>query len=730
MLVALVIISIITQLLLSIFVLLQSRKSASNQLFVLISLSSVAWSIANFLSIQSLGSETLINVVRLILFFVVLQNTFFYLFAKSFPREKWPLSRTKLTLFLSASGLVALLTLSPFALTGVELKNDLTVTSAGPGMIFFIGHAIFTIASAFRDLIRKYRSARGMKATQLRILLFASILIWVLVPITNFALTPLFKTVLFINFAPIYTMAFTAIIAYAVVSQKLFDIKFAAVRTVVYGLSLAALAGLYYFMVYVVSFLLFSGQEDTSAIANPINIFLALILAFIFQPIRNFFDRVTNNIFYRDRYHSEEFYTELSETLTEASNLMSMLEQAAIKFKMTFKSDQAFFMVAQDKGDYALAGTSKHHRIPVQDIHELNVYVEQEGDHIVIASMLDPKHRHLQRILMSHKVEIMMPLVRYGAIIGYLALGEQLSSGYTGKDLRVLATVSDELIIAIQNALSVQEVKDINANLEQRIQAATAQLRTSNARLQRLDATKDEFLSMASHQLRTPLTSVKGYLSMMLEGDVGKTTPMQNKVLEEAFSSSERMVHLIHDFLNVSRLQTGKFVLELEPTDLVKLIEEEVKSLGRVAKSRNMEIEFTNKAGNVSLILDDNKIRQVIMNYIDNAIYYSHPETTIKVELSKKDKEVFLKVKDTGIGVPPSEQARLFGKFYRATNARKQRPDGTGVGLFLAKKVITAHYGDVLFESKQGKGSMFGFKLPVNQKKLLSKKDNTNKLVK
>jgi signal transduction histidine kinase len=730
MLIILVIISIITQLLLSIFVLLQSRKSASNQLFVLISLSSVAWSVANFLSIQSLGSETLISIVRLILFFVVLQNTFFYLFAKSFPGEKWPLSKIKLIIFLISSIFVGLLTLSPFALTSVELNNDLTVTSAGPAMIFFVGHALFTIVLAFRELIQKHRHARGVKATQLQILIFASILIWILVPITNFALTPLLKTVLFINFAPVYTMAFTAIIGYAVVSQKLFDIKFAAVRTVVYGLSLAALAGMYYFMVYVVSFLLFSGQNDTSTIANPINIFLALILAFVFQPIRNFFDRVTNNVFYRDRYSTDEFYTKLSETLTESNNLISMLEQASNEFETTFKSSQALLIVAHTQNKYTIAGTSKHRRLPTPDIQEINAYVKEHGDKIIVTSLISSEFAHLKRILMSHKIEIMMPLVRRGDIMGYLALGEQLGSGYTGRDLKVLATISDELIIAIQNALSVQEVKDINANLEQRIHAATSELRTSNARLQRLDATKDEFLSMASHQLRTPLTSVKGYLSMMLEGDVGKTTPMQNKVLEEAFSSSERMVHLIHDFLNVSRLQTGKFMLELEPTDLVKLIEEEVKSLERVAKSRNMEIEFANKAGNVSLILDDNKIRQVVMNYIDNAIYYSHPETTIKVELSKKDNEVALKVKDTGIGVPPSEQARLFGKFYRATNARKQRPDGTGVGLFLAKKVIAAHYGDVLFESKQGKGSMFGFKLPVNQKKLLSKKDNTHKLVK
>lgn len=111
--------------------------------------------------------------------------------------------------------------------------------------------------------------------------------------------------------------------------------------------------------------------------------------------------------------------------------------------------------------------------------------------------------------------------------------------------------------------------------------------------------------------------------------------------------------------------------------------------------------------------LDEGKIRQVIMNFTDNAIYYSHENTTINVSLEiKKDRVVFM-VKDTGIGVPKAEQDRLFDKFFRATNARTARPDGTGVGLFLAKKVIDAHGGELIFKSIEGKGSTFGFSLPI-----------------
>lgn len=501
----------------------------------------------------------------------------------------------------------------------------------------------------------------------------------------------------------------------SIVKYKTFDIKLAAVRSAAYALSLLVLAFIYYAVAYVASTTLFQGKVSSSFSISPLNILLALLLAFIFQPIKNSFDKITDRIFFRDRYKSEEFYGRLSEVLTTTTDLRNLLQRAALEIGTTLKAEQAFFFLQYDEGKrHITAGTKNHKDLPPDDVGSVNVYVQAHGDDILVTQLLENDSK-LKRVLVSHKIALLMPLMHHDKAVGYLALGEQKSSGYTNRDIKVLKTISDELIIAIQNALSVQEVRVINASLEQRIEMATAELRTSNARLKRLDASKDEFLSMASHQLRTPLTSVKGYLSMMIDGDVGKISAMQKQVLEEAFSSSERMVHLIHDFLNVSRLQTGKFMLELSDVDLAELIQEEVKSLEKVASSHSMKLEFTNTAGDVHLQIDDTKIRQVVMNYIDNAIYYSHPDSTIAIELSKTDKDVVLEIKDTGIGVPKSEQEQLFSKFYRASNARKQRPDGTGVGIFLAKKVVTALGGDIVFRSKEGKGSVFGFTLPLDQ---------------
>jgi signal transduction histidine kinase len=204
---------------------------------------------------------------------------------------------------------------------------------------------------------------------------------------------------------------------------------------------------------------------------------------------------------------------------------------------------------------------------------------------------------------------------------------------------------------------------------------------------------------------------------MVIEGDAGKITDSQKQLLNEAFMSSERMVHLINDFLNVSRLQTGKFIIDKTPVDLSKLVGEEIDSLRPNATGRKLKFIYISPKNFPLLNLDEGKIRQVVMNFADNAIYYSHENSLITVSLGVEGNEVVFTVKDTGIGVPLKEREHLFSKFYRASNARIQRPDGTGVGIYLAKKVIDSHGGTVIFESTEGKGSTFGFRLPLPKAK-------------
>lgn len=310
----------------------------------------------------------------------------------------------------------------------------------------------------------------------------------------------------------------------------------------------------------------------------------------------------------------------------------------------------------------------------------------------------DAELRHMRQRVPLKSVYVLKLKVRR-RLVGVLVVGfGEHAAELTDSDRLLFDRLSETIGVALDNKLLFEE--------NQRV---LRQLKESNAKLLALDEAKDDFISMASHQLRTPLTSIKGYLSMVMEGDVGKITPQQDAMLSQAFFSSQRMVYIIADLLNVSRLRTGKFIIEPAPVSLTRLVSEEIEQLKEIAKGRDLKLSFTEPKKFPKLMLDETKTRQIIMNFIDNAMYYTPAGGSIKVRLINKELVIELRVEDNGIGVPRSEQSHLFTKFYRAGNARQTRPDGTGLGLFMAKKVIIAQGGALIFESKEGKGSTFGF---------------------
>jgi signal transduction histidine kinase len=293
-------------------------------------------------------------------------------------------------------------------------------------------------------------------------------------------------------------------------------------------------------------------------------------------------------------------------------------------------------------------------------------------------------------------------------LVGVIAVGfpsnvEKISD----ENQKLLERIGEAVGVALDNRLLYEE--------NQRV---VKQLQTSNAKLRALDETKDEFISMASHQLRTPLTTVKGYVSMVLEGDAGKITNNQRKLLDQSYLSAQRMVYLIADLLNVSRLRTGKFVIDSSPTDLADLVEGEIEQLKETAKARHLELTYSKPKEFPVLMLDETKIRQVVMNFADNAIYYTPAGGHIHINLEDKGESIEFTVVDDGIGVPKTAQHHLFTKFYRADNAKQSRPDGTGLGLFMAQKVVVAQGGAIVFRSEEGKGSTFGFSFSKSKLKV------------
>lgn len=712
------IIAITVNLALSLLIFTKAVKVTSAAYFGISGIFVALWALGTLL-ISYANTESLAY-LGLLLFLVAPMFTTLYmvLFSKYFSGVDYPKGFIAPIVFTGVTLVCAL-----FAVFNLDYQNVLKVIP-GPeandlnfssqwylvyGTFFSV---MFTIAYTYL-FTGLYRS-HGRTRKQIRLVLIGIMLTSFLALVTNI-IFPSFGNSDLLWMGPTLTVFYIVATCYAMVKHGLFDLRAALVLTFTYVLSLCALAGIYYFIAFTIS-LLFA-QVELSTGFSGFDVAIALLLAFLFQPIRRFFDTVTNNIFYQDNYSVDDFYSTLSKDLASTNDLHSLLAKASEQIGLTMKASNTSFVVFTGSDRSEQIGVGDYRTVSYKDAAWLKEYLSRSSSDIKVRSFLDEEDEPLRKMMISHRIAVVLPLIRQNSTMGYLFLGEHKRSNYSARDIRVIQSSADELVIAIQNALSVEQVRELNSHLEQRVDSATKELRQSNAQLQKLDEAKDEFISMASHQLRTPLTSIKGYLSMLMEGDVGKVSPEQKHVLNEAFVSSERMVRLIGDFLNVSRLQTGKFVIEKHPIDLAKLVQREIDGLAPNAAARGMQFIYKAPKNIPEIELDENKIQQVIMNFSDNALYYSKEKGKITISLKKVPGWVEFTVKDNGIGVPEEDQGQLFSKFFRATNARRARPDGTGVGLFLAKKVIDDHDGQIIFESEEGKGSTFGFRIPIANKK-------------
>jgi signal transduction histidine kinase len=485
-------------------------------------------------------------------------------------------------------------------------------------------------------------------------------------------------------------------LALSIIRHRFLDIRSYVFRAAVYILTLFCVAA-----IYVGAASLLSTQILHITLPSQSLLVLSLITLLVaasFQPLRTSFDHLTNRLFFRDYYSPQDVLDKLGDLLVGTVDVDEIKRGSQQLLKEAFNPTSL---------SYALHSAA--HMVKVDQIFLDRLL---ESDYNVVSPFDIHPHQYDDIIsgLKKRDIALAVRLRTKHGDLGYIMLGfRQSGADYSYADRKFIGVIADQLAIGLQNALRFEEIEKFNRTLQEKIAEATKKLRHSNDKLRTLDQTKDDFISMASHQLRTPLTSVKGYVSMVLDGDAGSITPLQRKLLNQSFISSQRMVYLISDLLNVSRLRTGKFIIEPTPTNLATIIHEEVEQLTETAKSRNLSLMFNRPEHFPHIMLDETKIRQVIMNFVDNAIYYTPSGGRIVINLLDKPESVEFTVTDNGIGVPKAEQHHLFSKFYRAPNAKRARPDGTGLGLFMAKKVVIAQGGAVVFKSQEGKGSTFGF---------------------
>lgn len=232
--------------------------------------------------------------------------------------------------------------------------------------------------------------------------------------------------------------------------------------------------------------------------------------------------------------------------------------------------------------------------------------------------------------------------------------------------------------------------------------------------LRELDKLKSDFISVAAHQLRTPLSGVKWVLKLLLDGDLGATNDDQKGMLKRGYETNEKMIQLVNDLLNVSRIENGKFGYKFEKNDFTKLLNTLIENTVLSSKERNIEVRLENRAGVIpEFLFDPEKLLIALQNIVDNSMKYTLPGGKVTIVVERQGDYIEVKVTDTGVGIPKADIAKLFSKFFRAANVIHLQTDGSGLGLFIVKSIIMRHGGQIWVDSVEGKGTTFTVVVPV-----------------
>ncbi len=224
---------------------------------------------------------------------------------------------------------------------------------------------------------------------------------------------------------------------------------------------------------------------------------------------------------------------------------------------------------------------------------------------------------------------------------------------------------------------------------------------------------KSEFVSIVSHQLKSPLTGMKWSLDLLLGKRIGEVNDKQHSYLKSTQENVSRMIRLVNDLLDVSRIESGGIKMISQKVSLGEMIRSVAKELEFFAKANNARIELKVEDNIPEVLADPIRIRMVAQNLVDNAIKYSNKKGVVGLNVFKKNGFVCCQINDSGVGIPKKEQKKVFGKFFRSNNVIKKQTIGTGLGLYIAKAVVESSGGKIGFTSEEGKGSTFWFTLPA-----------------
>jgi len=704
---------------LGLLALARNSKSSMNRAYAYFSLVVSVWMLANFFgsnykdrpfSVQLIHADFLIGSFIPYMYFKLARAASIRNYAHGFlPVGKFA------TVILGLAVVAAVSTLFT-PIVGIYHSDGRTVIEYGSlyalyGLLIFIQIIISVVI-----IFRAYRNSVGVSRARLSNLLFVTFFMLLLGFVANL-IVPLLSdslelNLLLGNISYLGITAFVTFSFYAIVREKFLNVRMATSRIVGYLLSVAAL-------IIVTSLVVIEGFSRISSIDLGLLDVMLLSLFVIavasgFNRLLRFFAVITNGIFRTNFYYIDDAITELNQKFVEETQVEGIIGESLEVLNKYIDGEFISIVTYLDS--------------------EPRVFIDGQfmdlnsKDLELVRSL--PKSSSIVQLehdvrFMGRGIDSCLALTKSTSEVeGYLIIGHKRNGGMYGKiDIQLIKIYANNLSLALANALNLEKVLQFNRVLRSEVKQATGSLRTTNTQLKVINKSKDEMMSMAAHQLRPQLTALRGFLDLLSQKE---KNAKKIEMLNWSATGIERMIRIVTDMLNLSRVTSGEFKIFPSKVDLAMIIENELLSVEPLRRTRNTRLIKKSIPTKIYVQADEVKLREVIANLLTNSIEYS-PIESGKVEVSLKPFEngYEFTVKDNGIGVEESEEDNLFQKYYRTSQASEVRPAGTGVGLFLAKKVIEAHGGRVFYRKpKNEQGSIFGFWLPVLEE---TKKTGTEK---
>ncbi|MBL7155034.1 MAG: GAF domain-containing protein [Candidatus Portnoybacteria bacterium] len=577
---------------------------------------------------------------------------------------------------------------------------------------FFVFSWFSIVVYSHYELYKALKKSFGLKRTQIKYFFLGMAVAFAgggtcFMPCFNIKLYPI------LNFAvPLYP----AIIGYAILKYRLMDIRMAIKRSTIFSGVVIMITAAYALAAFLLSWVVFGGVY-TFRTQIIVGLIVAFLVAIGFRPLYDWLKRITDTFLFKGEYKPQELMADISDVLSRTLDLDKVIGILREQISRALRVGKMEVVVLEEDGS----------QISKAALGKLIAYFKKQREVLVLEEL---KRKQAEKVgfdkglllirdLEKLKTALAVPLLVKEKLVGLFLLGAKKSGDmFTNEDIKTLEAIAAQAAIAVENARLYEEMKDFSKTLQKEVNRQTKSLREANIRLEQLDKAKSEFISLASHQLRTPLSIIKGYISMILEGTWGETNKKQKEHLEKVYLSNERLIKLVEDLLTVSRIESGRLDFNFQPLALDNLTESMVKEFSQMSAKKGLYLKYLKPEKPLPLVkVDSLKIRQVIQNLIENAIHYTKKGGATILLKAEKNKVRF-SIQDTGIGISSEEQVTLFEKFSRGKEVTKMHTEGAGLGLYLAAKLIDAHQGKIWVESQgKGKGSTFYFELPAKRKK-------------